>query len=65
MKELSIKPYAIVTVKENYLYRIARFNVLKQDWEEIPISYNNKESVQNEIDQLNQESGCVPFILNE
>lgn len=62
MEKLVIKPYAIITYKPRNveLYRIMRYNVVKQDWELLPsILYINRADAQSKVDELNLESENV------
>lgn len=62
MEELVIKPYTIIPCQSHNvaLYRIMRYNVVKQDWELLPgMPYINRANAQSEVDELNQESGNV------
>lgn len=66
MKELVIKPYMIITCqsRDMEVYRIMRYNVVKQDWEILPgMPYINKADAQSEVDELNQEAGNITIIL--
>lgn len=62
MEELVIKPFAIITYESHGMevYRIMRYNVVKQDWELLPgMPYTNRADAQSEVDELNQEAGNV------
>lgn len=62
MEELVIKPYMIIPCqsRDMEVYRIMRYNVVKQDWELLPgMPYINRADAQSEVDELNQESGNV------
>lgn len=63
MRILYIKPYSLYIVEEGVCYKIMRYNVLSQDWDELPDVYNNKEDAKAEIDRLNSDSGLVTYMI--
>ena len=63
MKKLMIKPYAIYIEEEGSIYRIMRYNLTKKDWDIMNDVFTNELDAQIKIDELNQEVGLVPFMI--
>lgn len=66
MEKFVIKPYAIIACqsRDTEVYRIMRYNVVKQDWELLlGMPYINRADAQSEVDELNQEAGIVTIIF--
>lgn len=63
MKILSIQPHALLDMGN--IYKIMRYNVQIRDWEVLDNIFTQKQEAQDFINQLNEDSGLVPYIIDE
>ena len=62
MRTLYIKPYALYIVEQGVCYKIMRYNVLSQNWDELPDVFDNEDDAKAEIERLNNDSDLVAFM---